>query len=58
LGWWHLQIVVNASLKVLVQQGLELLVLLVQETGLFNQILSIDEKGVVLGQGFVKSAPN
>lgn len=58
LGWWHLQLLVDSSLQILIQKGLELLVLLVQETGLFDQVLSLHEHLVVLAEGLVEGLPH
>lgn len=58
LSWWHLKLLINTSLQVLVQQSLQLLVLLVQQASLLNQVLSVDKKLIVLAQRVVKCFPN
>ena len=50
LSWRHLELLVHSSLQVLVQQGLQLLVLLVQQASLFNQVLSVDQELIVITQ--------
>jgi hypothetical protein len=42
LGRWHMELVIYTSLEILIQQGLKLLVLLVQEASLLNKVLSIN----------------
>jgi len=54
----HLQFLVNASLQVLVEKSLKLFILLIQQTRLLNQILTIDEQLVVLAEGFVEGLPD
>lgn len=58
LGRRHLQFLVDTGLQVLVEQRLELFVLLIQKTGLLDEVLSIDEKLIVLAQGFVEGLPD
>jgi hypothetical protein len=36
LSRWHMELVIYTSLEILIQQGLKLLILLVQETSLLN----------------------
>lgn len=48
---------VHTCLQVLVQKGLQLLVLLVQEACLLNQVLALNQETVVLGEGLVKCSP-
>ena len=49
---------VDTSLEVLIQKCLEFFILLIQKTSLLDQILSVNEKGVILGQSFVKCSPD
>lgn len=58
LGRWNLQLLVDTSLQVLIEERLELFVLLIEETGLFNQVLSVDKQLVVLAQCLVKGFPH
>ena len=54
----HLKLLIDTSLQVLVEQSLKLFILLVKQTGLFNEILAINQELVVFLQGIVKSFPN
>ena len=58
LSGGHLQLLIHTSLQVLIQQGLQLLVLLVQETGLLDEVLALNKHLVVLAQGLVEVAPH
>jgi len=49
---------IDSSLQVLVEQCFQLFILLIQQTSLFDQVLSVNEKCVVLSQSFVKSSPD
>ena len=49
---------IDSSLQVLVEQSFQLFILLIQQTSLFDQVLSVNEKCVVLSQSFVKSSPD
>lgn len=53
-----MQFVVDSSLEVLVKQCFEFFILLVEETGFFNQVLSLNEQAVVLGEGFIEGSPD
>jgi len=52
-----MQFVINTSLQILIEQGLEFFILLVEESGFFDEVLSVNQKSVVFGEGFVKSLP-
>ena len=54
----HLQLLVDSSLQVLVKQRLELLVLLVQKTSLFDQILTINQELIVFLERAIESLPD
>ena len=58
LGGWHLQLLVDACLQVLIQQRLELLVLLVEQTGLLDKVLSLGEHLVIAAQRLVERLPH
>ena len=58
LGRRNLQLLVDTSLQVLIEKRLELFVLLIEETGLFDQVLSVDEQLVVLAQRLVEGLPH
>lgn len=58
LGGWDLQLLVDASLQVLVEKRLQLFVLLIEEAGLLDQVLSVDQELVVLAQGLVEGLPH
>jgi len=49
--------VVDARLQVLVEQSLELLVLLVEQSCLFDQVLAFHQQSIVLRQRFVQGSP-
>ena len=49
---------VNTGLQVLIEKRLELFVLLVKKTSLFNQVLTIDQKLIVLGEGLIEGSPH
>ena len=42
LSGWHLQLLIDTSLQVLVQKSLKLLILLVEQASLLDQVLSVD----------------
>ena len=58
LSWWDLELLVDAGLEVLVQQCLQLFVLLVEKSGLLDQVLSVDKHLVVFGESRVESSPD
>ena len=49
---------VNTGLQVLIKKRLELFVLLVEKACLLDEVLAIDQKLIVLGEGLIKSSPN
>jgi len=49
---------IDSSLQVLIEQSFQLFVLLIQQTSLFDQVLSVNKKCVILRQSFVKSSPH
>ena len=49
---------INSRLKVLIKESFELLILLVEQSCLLNQILSLNQQGVILGQSLVQGSPN
>ena len=55
---WDLEFLVDASLQILIEQGLKLFVLLVKKSRLLNQVLSVDKHLVVLSQSFVECFPH
>lgn len=58
MGRRHLELLVDTSLQVLVEQRLELFVLLVEKTGLLDQVLSVHQHLIVLGKRLVKCSPD
>ena len=58
LGGWHLQLLIDTSLQVLVQKSLKLLILLVEQASLLDQVLSVDQKLIVVAQRVVKGLPD
>ena len=58
LSGWHLQLLIDASLQVLVQKSLKLLILLVEQASLLDQVLSVDQKLIVVAQRVVKGLPD
>ena len=54
----NLELLIDSSLQVLIQQRLELLVLLIEKTCLLNKVLSIHQHLVVPGQGLVQCSPH
>lgn len=54
----NLQLLVNASLQVLIQQCFQLFVLLIEQASLFDQVLTVHQKLVVLDQSLVESLPH
>ena len=58
LSGWYLQLLVNTGLQVLVEQSFELLVLLIQQTCLFDEVLSVDKELVVFAEGLIERLPH
>ena len=58
LSGGHLQFLVDARLQVLIQQCLQFFVLLVKQTSLFDQVLTVHQKLVVLHKGLVEGFPD
>lgn len=58
MGGRDLKLLINAGLQILIQQGLQFLVLLVKQTSLLDQVLSVHQHLVILGEGLVESAPH
>ena len=58
LSGWHLQFLIDASLQVLVQKSLKLFILLVKQACLLDQVLSVDQKLIVIAQRFVECFPD
>lgn len=58
LGWWNLELLIDTSLQVLVEQSLKLFVLLVKQSSLFDQVLSVHKHLIVLCQRLVESTPD
>lgn len=58
LSGWHLQLLIDASLQVLVQKSLKLFILLVKQASLLDQVLSVDQKLIVIAQRVVKCFPD
>jgi hypothetical protein len=54
----HLQLLIYASLQVLIQKRLQLLVLLVQESGLLDQVLALSQHLVVAQETLVQRPPD
>ena len=57
LSWRHLQFLVDSRLQVLVEQRLQLFVLLVEESGLLNEILTLHQLLVIVAERFVEGLP-
>ena len=53
-----MQLLVNTGLQVLVEQSFELLVLLIQQTCLFDEVLSVDKELVVFAEGLIERLPH
>lgn len=53
-----MQLLVDSSLKVLVEERLQLLILLIEETSLFDEVLPVDKEVVVIDECFVKGSPH
>ena len=53
-----MKLLIDASLQVLVEQGLEFFVLLVKKTGLLDQVLTVDQELVVLDERPVQGLPD
>ena len=53
-----MELLVDSSLQVLIKQRLQLFILLVEQTSLFNQVLPINEHLVVFGQSLIKCFPD
>jgi len=48
---------IDSGLQVLVQERLEFFILLVEESSIFNQVLSVDEQLVIFREGLVQGSP-
>lgn len=49
---------IDSSLQILVKQSLQLFILLIQEPCLLDEVLSLHQEGVVLGECFIKGSPD
>ena len=58
LSWWNLQLLIDSSLQVLIEQRFKLFVLLVQQTGLLDEVLAIDQHLIVLCERRIEGIPN
>lgn len=54
----YMQFMVDSSLKVLVEECLQLFVLLVQQSCFLNEVLPLNQESVVLGKCFVQGSPH
>jgi len=52
------QLVIDTGLQVLIEESLQFLVLLIEQSGLLDQVLPVDEQCVVLGECLVESLPS
>ena len=53
LSGWDLEFLVHTSLQVLIEERLQFFVLLIQQAGLLNKILALNEHLVVLAECLV-----